>query len=91
MPKHILDKYNLKSCRKVAEGLLIVSNDLDEWLIKDTILLHRDNRNKRGNISFHRQCTIKSNTHALRYISSHSKRYSKPPRQTRLEKLFELI
>lgn len=91
MSNEMLAKYNLKSCREVAEGLLIVSNDLDEWMIKGDILLHKSNKNRRGNICFHRQCKIHSHLHAFRYICSHTKRYSRPPKQTRLDYLFSLI
>lgn len=93
MSTNEMRKFNIKELRDVKEGVWIVSVDGDEWLLKsDLILLHRSNRNRRNNLSMHRQCEVKSFYHAMKYIKSHSERlFKKPTKQSRIEFLFTLI
>lgn len=92
MSNHEMRKYNIKSIRETNAGLLICSMDNDEWLLKESTLLHRDSRNKRGNVSFHFQRNTKSLYDALDYIKWHTQKYTNPkPRVDRMSYLFSLI
>ena len=85
-------KYNIKSIKEVKNSILICSLDGDEWLLKeDNTLLHRSNRNKRGNVSFHYQCKVKGFYHCLSYIKSHTYKLTQPKKLDRLSYLFTLI
>ena len=86
-------KYNIKSIKETNAGLLICSTDSDEWLLKeDNTLLHRSNRNKRGNIAFHYQCKVKGLYHCMAYIKSHTYKLTQPKRKLdRMSYLFSLI
>lgn len=89
MSKTQLEKHNIKSIRKVAQGLLIADTSGEEWLLKGNILLHS---NTRGKINeFHRQCEVCNFTHAIKYISSHATKLTRKPRLSRIDYLFSLI
>lgn len=86
-----MKKYNIKSYKKLQDYILITDNTGDEWMIKNSTLYHLSTRNSRGNISYHKQCDIKDITHALSYISSHTRKYLQPARKCRIQYLFDLI
>lgn len=92
MSNRTMNKFRIKTCREVRDGLLISDFIGDEWLLrKDNVLLHRNNRNRRGNVDFHRQCEVNGLYHAMGYIKSHSLRYTYKPKRTRLDYLFSII
>ena len=93
MSKHEMTKYKIKEIRDVKDGTWLVSIDGDEWLLKsDLTLQHRDNRNSRGNVTLHHQCSVKSFYHCLKYIARHTEKYISPKRKvSRMEYLFSII
>lgn len=93
MSKQEMAKYKIKEIREFNGDKLIISVDGDEWLLKPSLeLQHRDNRNSRGNVTFHFQLRVKSFQHCLNYIARHTEKYIAPRRKvSRLEYLFSII
>lgn len=92
MSNHELKRYNLKSARQMETGLMLVDTSGDEWLLKGTTLLHRDNRRSDNKVAFHFQRNVSSLNQALKYIKGHSQKLTTPKKRTcRMEYLFSLI
>lgn len=87
-----MQKFNIKYIRNMEYGILICDTTGDEWILReDNVLLHHNNRNKRGNIDYHRQCEVNGLYEAIKYISNHTKKYKRKPRVSKIERLFATI
>lgn len=85
-----LRRYNITNMVVYNEITRMIDTAGDSWYFKNNTLYHNDNRNKRGNVTYHFQCKVKSFSHALGYIKGHSMKLYRP-RKCRMEMLFDMI